>query len=42
MNPSLVNRMVLDGVSDSNLYTNDMGDWGRSGMDDTHKVYARP
>lgn len=30
--------MLLDGVSDSSLYTNDLLEWGRSGMDDTDKV----
>ncbi|CAE6472918.1 unnamed protein product [Rhizoctonia solani] len=36
--PDLVKRMVLDGVSDSESYFNDIKQWGRDGMQDTHKV----
>lgn len=28
----------LDGVSDSDAYTNNMWEWGRAGMNDTAKV----
>ncbi|GAA5854844.1 hypothetical protein JCM9279_005534 [Rhodotorula babjevae] len=38
MFPELVGRVVLDGVSDSQTYTNDLLEWGRSGMHDTRKV----
>lgn len=38
MYPDRVGRVVLDGVSSAALYTTDMFEWGRSGMDDTHKV----
>lgn len=38
MFPDLVQRVLLDGVSDSNLYTNNLLEWGQSGMEDTHKV----
>ncbi|KZO90016.1 hypothetical protein CALVIDRAFT_531710 [Calocera viscosa TUFC12733] len=37
--PELVHRLVLDGVSDSRSYGNDMCLWGKSGMNDTHLVY---
>lgn len=36
--PDLVHRVLLDGVSDSALYTNNLMDWGKSGMQDTQKV----
>ena len=36
--PNLVKRMVLDGVSDAEAYFNDVLQWGRSGMRDTHKA----
>ena len=36
--PELVNRMVLDGVSDAESYFNDIFQWGRDGMTDTHKA----
>ncbi|KAK4702862.1 hypothetical protein P7C70_g3358, partial [Phenoliferia sp. Uapishka_3] len=39
MFPDRVNRLILDGVSSAALYTTDMFDWGRSGMDDTMKTY---
>ncbi|GAA5900239.1 hypothetical protein JCM8208_002061 [Rhodotorula glutinis] len=38
MFPEHVGRVVLDGVSDSQTYTNDLLEWGRSGMHDTRKV----
>lgn len=38
MRPDLVKRMVLDGVSDSESYFNDVLQWGRDGMVETHKV----
>ncbi|CAE6538121.1 unnamed protein product [Rhizoctonia solani] len=40
LRPELVKRMVLDGVSDSESYFNDLLQWGRSGMQDTHKTLA--
>ncbi|CAE6463603.1 unnamed protein product [Rhizoctonia solani] len=40
LRPDLVKRMVLDGVSDSESYFNDVLEWGRSGMQDTHKTLA--
>jgi pimeloyl-ACP methyl ester carboxylesterase len=36
--PNLVRRMVLDGVSDSESYFNDLIQWGRDGMQNTNKV----
>ncbi|GJN91103.1 hypothetical protein Rhopal_004120-T1 [Rhodotorula paludigena] len=39
MFPELVGRVVLDGVSDAQLYTQNMWEWGRSGMNDTRKVF---
>ncbi|KZT62527.1 alpha/beta-hydrolase [Calocera cornea HHB12733] len=39
MFPDKVHRVLLDGVSSARLYTRDMFDWGRSGMDDTNKVW---
>ncbi|KAL8280865.1 hypothetical protein RQP46_006869 [Phenoliferia psychrophenolica] len=39
MFPEKVQRVVLDGVSSAALYTSDMFEWGRSGMDDTMKTY---
>lgn len=38
MRPDLVKRMVLDGVSDAESYFNDVLQWGRDGMEGTHKV----
>lgn len=38
MYPELVNRMVLDGVVDAELYYNDVFQSGRDSMTDTHKV----
>ncbi|CAE6538282.1 unnamed protein product [Rhizoctonia solani] len=36
--PDLVNRMVLDGVSNAESYFNDVLQWGRDGMQDGSKV----
>ncbi|ELU40563.1 alpha/beta hydrolase fold domain-containing protein [Rhizoctonia solani AG-1 IA] len=36
--PNLVKRMVLDGVSDSESYFNDILQWGRDGMQNTNKT----
>ncbi|KEP46993.1 alpha/beta hydrolase fold protein, partial [Rhizoctonia solani 123E] len=36
--PNLVKRMVLDGVADSELYFNDILEWGRATMHDTSKT----
>ncbi|CAE6538286.1 unnamed protein product [Rhizoctonia solani] len=36
--PGLVRRMVLDGVSDSEFYFNDILQWGRSAMQNTNKT----
>ncbi|KAL5639319.1 hypothetical protein ACGC1H_006734 [Rhizoctonia solani] len=36
--PNLVKRMVLDGVADSDLYFNDILQWGRATMHDTNKT----
>ncbi|CAE6393749.1 unnamed protein product, partial [Rhizoctonia solani] len=38
--PNLVRRMVLDGVSDSELYFNDILQWGRASMHDTNKTLS--
>lgn len=38
MFPDKVNRFILDGVSNSVSYTQDLWQWGFDGMDDTHKV----
>ncbi|KAH7338316.1 hypothetical protein B0J17DRAFT_768450 [Rhizoctonia solani] len=38
LRPNLIKRMALDGVSDSESYVNDVLQWGRSGMQDMHKV----
>lgn len=38
MRPDLVKRMVLDGVSNSESYFNDVLQWGRDGMAETHKT----
>lgn len=38
MRPHLVKRMILDGVSDAESYHNDIFQWGRDGLTDTHKV----
>ncbi|QRW11913.1 alpha/beta hydrolase family protein [Ceratobasidium sp. AG-Ba] len=40
MRPDLVKRMVLDGVSDAQSYFNDVWQWGRDGMAETHKTYT--
>ncbi|KAM0745922.1 alpha/beta-hydrolase [Meredithblackwellia eburnea MCA 4105] len=40
MEPDRVQRLILDGVSSAALYTANMFEWGRSGMDDTEKTYA--
>ncbi|CAE6460935.1 unnamed protein product [Rhizoctonia solani] len=40
MRPNLVKRMVLDGVSDAEAYYNDILEWGRVGIQDTHKTIA--
>ncbi|GAA6032626.1 hypothetical protein JCM8097_004848 [Rhodosporidiobolus ruineniae] len=39
MFPELVGRVILDSVSNAQLYTNDLLGWGKSGMADTHKTY---
>ncbi|KAJ1301702.1 hypothetical protein OPQ81_008937 [Rhizoctonia solani] len=36
--PNLVRRMVLDGVSDAELYFNDILQWGRAAMQNTDKT----
>ncbi|GAA5838517.1 hypothetical protein JCM3766R1_006000 [Sporobolomyces carnicolor] len=38
MFPDKVNRFILDGVSNSVSYTQDLWQWGFDGMDDTHKT----
>ncbi|CAE6460930.1 unnamed protein product [Rhizoctonia solani] len=38
--PNLVKRMVLDGVSDAEAYFSDVSQWGRAGMQDSHKTFA--
>ncbi|KAF8599726.1 alpha/beta-hydrolase [Ceratobasidium sp. AG-I] len=38
MRPDLVKRMVLDGVSDAESYFDDVLQWGRDGMAETHKT----
>ncbi|KAG8782964.1 hypothetical protein FRC12_020267 [Ceratobasidium sp. 428] len=38
MRPDLVNRMVLDGVVNAESYYNDVWQFGRDGMVDTHKT----
>ncbi|QRV73986.1 alpha/beta hydrolase family protein [Ceratobasidium sp. AG-Ba] len=40
MRPHLVKRMVLDGVSDAESYHNDIYQWGRDGLVDTHKTLS--
>ncbi|EUC55458.1 alpha/beta hydrolase fold protein [Rhizoctonia solani AG-3 Rhs1AP] len=40
MRPNLVKRMVLDGIYDSESYFNDALEWGRSGIQDSHKTFA--
>ncbi|CAE7222795.1 unnamed protein product [Rhizoctonia solani] len=40
LRPNLVKRMVLDGVSDTEAYFNDVLEWGRSGIQDTPKTFA--
>ncbi|KZT62530.1 alpha/beta-hydrolase [Calocera cornea HHB12733] len=39
MFPEKVHRVMLDGVSSARFYHRDIFDWGRSGMDDTNKVW---
>ncbi|KAF8599715.1 alpha/beta-hydrolase [Ceratobasidium sp. AG-I] len=38
MRPDMVKRMVLDGVSNAESYFNDVLQWGRDGMAETHKT----
>ena len=38
MRPDLVKRMVLDGVSNAESYFDDVLQWGRDGVAETHKV----
>ncbi|CAE6480543.1 unnamed protein product [Rhizoctonia solani] len=38
--PDLVKRMVLDGVADSESYFNDVKQFGRDAMQDTHKTIS--
>lgn len=38
MRPDLIKRMVLDGVSNAESYFNDILQWGRDGMVETHKA----
>ncbi|KAF8599714.1 alpha/beta-hydrolase [Ceratobasidium sp. AG-I] len=38
MKPDLVKRMVLDGVSNAESYFNDVLQWGRDGITETHKT----
>ncbi|CAE6413702.1 unnamed protein product [Rhizoctonia solani] len=38
--PNLVKRMVLDGVSDAEAYYDGPLQWGRAGVQDTHKTFA--
>ncbi|CAE6448744.1 unnamed protein product [Rhizoctonia solani] len=40
MRPNLIKRMVLDGISDAEAYFNDALEWGRSGIQDSHKTFA--
>ncbi|KAG8683990.1 hypothetical protein FRC09_015679, partial [Ceratobasidium sp. 395] len=40
MRPDLIRRMVLDGVSNSESYFNDILQWGRDGMAETEKTYT--
>ncbi|SCV70430.1 BQ2448_1824 [Microbotryum intermedium] len=40
MFPDLVGRLWLDGVSDSQTYTNDIWAWGRSGMNNSQGVWS--
>ncbi|SCZ87677.1 BZ3500_MvSof-1268-A1-R1_Chr2-2g05143 [Microbotryum saponariae] len=40
MFPDLVGRLWLDGVSDSQTYTNDIWAWGRSGMNNSQDVWS--
>ncbi|KAG8719676.1 hypothetical protein FRC08_002275 [Ceratobasidium sp. 394] len=40
MRPNLVKRMVLDGVSNAESYFNDVWQWGRDSMAETHKTFA--
>lgn len=41
MFPELSHRLVLDGVADAQLYSNDMAKWASSGMQDTEKVLSQ-
>ncbi|KAG9087080.1 hypothetical protein FS749_003177 [Ceratobasidium sp. UAMH 11750] len=40
MRPDLVKRMVLDSVSNAESYYNDILQWGRDSMDETHKTFT--
>ncbi|CAE6503704.1 unnamed protein product [Rhizoctonia solani] len=40
LRPNLVKRMVLDGISDSESYFNDVLQWGRDSLQDTHITLA--
>ncbi|QRV76811.1 Abhydrolase domain-containing protein [Ceratobasidium sp. AG-Ba] len=40
MRPDVVKRVVLDGVSDAELYFDDVWQWGIDSMGDTNKTYA--
>ncbi|KAG9123318.1 hypothetical protein FRC07_015103 [Ceratobasidium sp. 392] len=40
MRPDLVNRMILDGVSDTEAYWDDVWQWSKGGMADSHKTYT--
>ncbi|KAF8599712.1 alpha/beta-hydrolase [Ceratobasidium sp. AG-I] len=40
MRPDMVKRMVLDGVSNAESYFNDVLQWGRDGMSETHKTFT--
>ncbi|CAE6424887.1 unnamed protein product [Rhizoctonia solani] len=40
LKPELVKRMVLDGVSDSESYFNDVLQWGRDSLQDSHITLA--
>ncbi|KAG8730958.1 hypothetical protein FRC10_002155 [Ceratobasidium sp. 414] len=40
MRPDLVKRMVLDSVSNAESYYNDILQWGKDSMDETHKTFT--
>ncbi|QRW24740.1 alpha/beta hydrolase family protein [Rhizoctonia solani] len=40
MRPHLVKRMVLDGISDAEVYYKNVLEWGRTCIQDTHKTIA--